>query len=208
MSQSMRTETRLMFGPVAAAIFLAGVVCLAHLVPGYSHLQQSISAIGRLGTAMRIPFALILICYACSLLIFASGILRVAAGSSAAGLPALWIGFYALTQFGIAVFATPHPLHNIFGLLGLLGLLAPLVLAFTWRRAGPRSLIVTSTVLGLMVLGAITLNLSELWPQSALWRLVEPYPGLAQRLLVAVWLAWLVAAGIMMRRRQDVAHMR
>jgi hypothetical protein len=35
----MRTETRLMFGPVAAVIFFAGVAGLALLVPGYSHLQ-------------------------------------------------------------------------------------------------------------------------------------------------------------------------
>jgi hypothetical membrane protein len=196
----MRTETRLLFGPIAAAIFFAGVTCLALFVPGYSHLQQSISAIGRLGTPMRLPFALVVACYACSLLIFASGIFRVAARSRAPKLPAYWVGYLALTQLGIAVFATPHPLHNIFGLLGLFGDLAPLALAFTWRRAGPRRLIVISCLLGLMVLGSIVLNLSELFPQSALWQLVEPYPGLAQRLLVAVWLAWLVAAGAMMRR--------
>ena len=200
----MRTEARLIFGPVAAAIFFAGVAGLALLVPGYHHLQQSISAIGRLGTPMRIPFALVFVCYACSLLIFASGIFRVADGCGAPRLPAYWLGGYALTQFGIAIFATPHPLHNIFGLLGGLGLLAPLVLAFTWRRAGPRSLVVTSTVLGLMVLGTIVLNLSELFPRSALWQLVSPYPGLGQRLLVAVWLAWLVAAGVMMRRQENL----
>jgi hypothetical membrane protein len=199
-SQSMTTETRLIFGPVAAAIFFIGVACLALLIPGYSHVQQSISAIGRLGTPMRVPFALIFVCYACSLLIFASGIFRFAAKNRASKLPAYWIGCLALTQLGIAVFATPHPLHNIFGLFGLLGDLAPLVLALTWRRSGPRSLIIISYVLGLMVLGSIVLNLSELLPQSALWQLVRPYPGLAQRFLVAVWLAWLIAAGVVMRR--------
>jgi hypothetical membrane protein len=206
----LRTESRLIFGPVAAAIFFVGVACLAALVPGYSHLDQSISAIGKLGTPMRIPFALVIACYACSLLVFAAGIFRVAATSGASKLPAFWIGYLALTQLGIAVFATPHPLHNIFGLLGLLGDLAPLALAFTWRRVGPHSLILISYVLGLMVLGSIVLNLSELFPQSALWQLVSDYPGLGQRLLVAVWLAWLTTAGVMMRRQQrsDAGHTR
>lgn len=189
-----------MFGPVAAAIFLAGVWCLALLVPGYSHVQQSISAIGKLGTPLRIPFAAVMACYACSLLVFASGILRAAAGSGVSRFPAYVIGYYAVTQLGIAVFATPHPLHNVFGLASMPGYLAPLALVFTWRRTGPRSLIVISSVLGLVVLAAIVLGLSELFPQLGLWQLVSPYPGLVQRLLVAGWLPWLAIAGVMMRR--------
>lgn len=196
----MRTETRLIFGPVAAGIFLVGVICLALLIPGYSHAQQSISAIGKLGTPLRIPFALVIACYAYALLIFSSGVFRVAAGIGASRLPAYLIGYYAFTQFGIAAFATPHPLHNVFGLLSMLGYLAPLALAFTWRRAGPRSLIVISCLLGLVVLAAIVLSLSELFPRLGLWQLVSPYPGLVQRLLVVGWLPWFIAAGVMMRR--------
>src|SRR3954470_13029015 len=70
----LRTETRLIFGPVAAAIFFVGVACLALLTPDYSHVQQSISAIGKLGSPLRLPFALVIASYACSLLVFASGI--------------------------------------------------------------------------------------------------------------------------------------
>jgi hypothetical membrane protein len=198
----MRTETRLMFGPVAAVIFFAGVAGLALLVPGYSHLQQSISAIGKLGSPTRIPFALVFVCYACSLLVFASGLFRAAAKRGAPKLSAYLLCWYALTQLGIAVFATPHPLHNIFGLSSFPGLLAPLALAFTWRRVGPTSLVVVSFVLGAMVLGSLVLNLSELFPQSALWQLLSPYPGLGQRLLVAVWLAWLMTASLLMRREK------
>lgn len=158
---------------------------------------------------MRIPFALVFVFYACSLLIFASGIFRMAVQRGAPTLPAYLIGYYALTQLGIAVFATPHPLHNIFGLLSMLGYLAPLALAFTWRHAGPHSLIVFSYLLGLIVLAAIVLGLSELFPQSGLWQLVSPYPGLVQRLLVAAWLPWLIASGAIMRRqhRLDAALM-
>jgi len=198
----MKTETRLLFGPVAATIFFVGVIGLALLVPGYSHLQQSISAIGRLGTPMRTPFALVIACYSASILIFASGIYSLAVARGASKLPAYWLGFLALTQLGIAVFATPHPLHDMFGLLGLLGDLVPLVLAFTWRRVGPRNIVAISFGLGLLVFATLILNLSELFPQSALWQLEEPYPGLAQRLFVVVWLTWLVVAGVAMRRPQ------
>jgi hypothetical protein len=198
----LSTETRLIFGPVAAAIFFVGVACLALLIPGYSHVQQSISAIGMLGTPLRGPFAFVIACYACSLLIFASGIFRVAAKSGVPKFPAYMIGYYALTRFGIATFATPHPLHNIFGLLSMLGYLTPLALAFTWGRIGPHKLIIISYLLGLTVLVAIILGLSELFPQLGLWQLVSPYPGLVQRLLVAAWLPWFVAAGILLRRQQ------
>lgn len=198
----MRTETRLIFGPVAAAIFFVGVASLAFLIPGYSHVQQSISAIGKLGTPMRIPFALVIAGYAGSLLIFASGIFRTAAKRAASKLPAYLIGYYAFTQLGIAVFATPHPLHNVFGLLSMPGYLAPLALAFIGRRVGPHSLIVISYLLGLVVLGAIVLGLSELFPQLGLWQLMSPFPGLVQRLLVAAWLPWLAAAGIIIRRQE------
>ncbi|HKU63659.1 MAG TPA: DUF998 domain-containing protein [Rhizomicrobium sp.] len=203
MSQLMKTETRLIFGPVAAAIFFVGVTGLALLIPGYSHVQQSISVIGKLGTPLRIPFSLVIACYACSLLIFASGIFQVAAKTGSPKLPAYMIGYYAFTQLGIAVFATPHPLHNVFGLLSMLGYLAPLTLAFTWRRIGPHSLIVISYLLGLVVLVAIVLGLSELFPQLGLWQLVSPYPGLVQRLLVAGWLPWFIAASVIMRRQQS-----
>ena len=198
----LRTETRLIFGPVAAAIFFVGVACLAILIPGYSHIQQSISAIGKLGSPLRLPFALVIASYACSLLFFASGIFRLAAKRGASKLPAYLIGYYALTQLGIAVFATPHPFHNIFGLLSMPGYLSPLVFAFTWRRAGPHSLIVISCLLGLVVLAAIVLGLSELFPQLGLWQLVSRYPGLVQRMLVAGWLPWFIAAGAILRRQQ------
>jgi hypothetical protein len=112
------------------------------------------------------------------------------------------IGYYAFTQFGIAIFATPHPLHNIFGLLSMPGYFTPLVLAFAWRGIAPHNLIVISYLLGLVVLVAVVLGLSELFPQLGLWQLVSPYPGLVQRLLIAGWLPWFVAAGILLMRQQ------
>ncbi len=74
----MGTERRLLFGPIAAIIFFFGVLGLSLLIPGYSHVHQDISTIGRLGTRLRIPFAIVIACYACSLTIFATGIFNAA----------------------------------------------------------------------------------------------------------------------------------
>lgn len=197
----MRTKTRLLFGPIAAVIFFFGVLGLASLLPGYSHVHQDISTIGRIGSPERVPFSAVFIFYACSLAIFASGIFNLAGHAGLSRLPAYLVAFMAFTQIGIAIFATPHPLHNMFGIASMLGFLAPIALAVSWRRVRPpRTLIVVSYVLGLLVLGCVIVGLSELYPQSQLWQLVKSVPGLVQRSLAGAWLAWLFASGILMRR--------
>jgi hypothetical membrane protein len=197
----MRTETRLLFGSIAAVIFFFGVLGLSLLILGYSHVHQDISTIGRIGSPQRIPFSVVFILYACSLLIFASGILRVARHAGTSELPVYLVAFMGLTQIGIAIFATPHPLHNMFGIASMLGFLAPLAMAAGWRRdCAARTLVVVSCVLGLFVLGSIFVSLSELYPQSPVWRLVKSVPGLVQRSLAGGWLAWLFVSGILMRR--------
>jgi len=197
----MRIETRLLFGPIAAAIFLFGVLGLSLLLPGYSHVHQDISTIGRIGSPERVPFAVVFLIYACSLLIFASGIFNVAGHAGASGLPAYLVAFMAFTQIGIAIFATPHPLHNMFGIASMAGFLAPIAMAVSWRRVrSAQTLIVVSYILGFLVLGSIIVGLSELYPQSQLWQLVKSVPGLVQRSLAAAWLAWLVVSGFLMRQ--------
>jgi len=175
----MKTETRLLFGPIAAVIFFFGVLGLSLLIPGYSHVHQDISTIGRIGSPQRIPFSIVFIFYACSLLIFASGIFNVAGHAGTSKLPAYLVAFMAFTQIGIAIFATPHPFHNIFGIASMVGFLAPIAMAVSWRGAVyARTLVVVSYVLGFLVLVSIIVGLSELYPQSQLWQLVKSVPGL------------------------------
>lgn len=197
----MRTETRLLFGPIAAGIFFFGVLGLSLLIPGYSHVHQDISTIGRIGSPERIPFSVVFILYAGALLVFASGIFKLAKQAGTSRWPAYLVAFMAFTQVGIAIFATPHPLHNKFGIASMAGFLAPLALAIGWRRdRSARTLVVVSCTLGLLVLGSIITSLSELYPQSQLWQLVKSAPGLVQRSLAATWLAWLLVSGLLMRR--------
>jgi hypothetical protein len=189
----MRTETRLLFGPIAAVVFFFGVLGLSLLIPGYSHVHQDISPIGKLGSPLRVPFSIVLISYACSLLFFASGVFNVAGHAGTSRLPAYLVAFMAFTQIGVAIFATPHPLHNMFGIASMAGFLAPLAMAVGWKRdRSARTLVVASYVLGFLVLGSLIVGLSELDPQSQLWQLVKSGPGLVQRSLAAAWLTWLL----------------
>jgi len=70
----MKSDHRLLFGPLAAAILGTGIVGLARWVPGYSQVRQTVSEIGELDSPMRIPFTIMLCCVALCLLVFAAGI--------------------------------------------------------------------------------------------------------------------------------------
>lgn len=196
-----RSNSRLWFGLVAAAILLIGVMGLAALVPGYSQVRQTVSEIGEVGSPARIPFAAMLCAVAACLLVFASAVRDL---SKARGLPvwaAAFLGFMAIPAAGIGIFAYPHPLHNLFGLLELVGYQAPVVLALTWRRdAGARRIVTFSWIMGLLVWIAIALNLVTFARGSAVWDAISPVYGLMQRALFAAWFVWCAGAGLMMRR--------
>jgi hypothetical protein len=74
----MKTETRSLFGPMAALVFFFGVFGLSLLLPDYSQVHQDISTIGKMGSPLRVPFSVVFVFYASSLLIFASGIFNAA----------------------------------------------------------------------------------------------------------------------------------
>jgi hypothetical membrane protein len=198
---NMRTEIRLLFGPIAAVIFFFGVLGLSLLMPGYSHVHQDVSTIGRIGSPERVPFSIVSNFYACSLLIFACGIFTLARLGRTSRLSAYLVAFMAFTQIGIAIFATPHPLHNMFGIASMFGFLAPIAMAVGRRKdRSARTLVAVSYILGFIVLGAIIANLSELYPQSLIWQSMKSVPGLVQRSLAGTWLIWLFVSGILMRR--------
>src|SRR4030095_9881518 len=107
---------------------------LALLIPGYSHVHQTVSEIGEIGSPARVPFAVMLGCVAVCILVFASAVRAVSGAAHHSRLAAYLIGFMALPAAGIGIFAYPHPAHNVFGMSELIGYQAPLFLALTWRR--------------------------------------------------------------------------
>jgi hypothetical membrane protein len=193
----MKRNYRLLYGPLAAAVFVLGVAGLALMIPGYSHVRQTISEIGENGSPARFPFALMLCCVAACILVFASAVRDISVQAGRSTLAAYVIGFMALSASGVGVFAYPHPLHNIFGMSELIGYQAPLVLALTWRR-DPRAkaLVAFSWIMFALIWIAIALNMSSLDRHGEVWAHVKPAYGLAQRALFAAWFGWCVGAGV------------
>src|SRR6478672_8286809 len=109
----MKRNYRFLFGPLAGAILGFGIAGLALLLPGYSHVRQTVSEIGEIGSPARVPFAVMLCCVAACILVFAAAVRdrSLQAGYSAAA--AYLTGFMALSAAGVGLFAYPNPLHNV-----------------------------------------------------------------------------------------------
>jgi hypothetical protein len=71
---ALKPDNRLLFGPSAAAVLLAGIAVLPLWVPGFSQVRQTVSEIGEMDSPARIPFAIMLCAVALCLLIFALGV--------------------------------------------------------------------------------------------------------------------------------------
>jgi hypothetical membrane protein len=199
----MKRNYRLLFGPLAAAILGSGIAGLALPIPGYSHVHQTVSEIGELGSTARVPFAIMLCCVAACILVFASAVRDLSVMARHSRLAAYLTGFMALPAAGIGIFAYPHPLHNIFGISELIGYQAPLVLALTWRRDPRARLLVSlSWILYVVVCVAIALNLSSFDRQGLIWAYVKPVQGLAQRALFAAWFGWAAAVGLLLFQKK------
>jgi amino acid permease len=57
---------------MAGAILALGIAGLALMIPGYNHVQQTVSEIGEIGSPARFPFAVLLCCVAACILVFAA----------------------------------------------------------------------------------------------------------------------------------------
>lgn len=189
-----------MSGPLALAILACGVLALPVLIPGYSHVRQTVSEIGQSDSPARVPFALLLLGVAACTLVFAQAFRQAASRTGNSPAPAILVGAMAVSVTGVAVFAHPHPLHNVFGLSELVGYQAPLLFALLWRR-DPRAgrLVALSWVLYLVMVLAIAANLSALLGMDAIWAYVQSRIGLAQRMLFAAWFGWIALLGWSLR---------
>lgn len=200
----MKRTYRLLFGPLAAIILALGVAGLPLFIPGYSHVRQTVSEIGELGSPARIPFAIMLGSIAICLLLFASAVGKVLAGAHHSKLAAWLIGFMAIPVAGIGVFAFPHPLHNVFGLSELIAYQAPLAMALAWRGdSRGKPLVAVSWIAFLLIWLAIALNLSPTVP--SIWVHLKPVHGLLQRALFATWFGWCALVGVLFVRLESLS---
>ena len=199
----MKRSDRLLFGPASAAIFCIGVAGLALLVPGYSHLHQTVSEIGEVGSPARVPFTVMLACVAACTLIFATAVRDLSSQAGRSQVPTFLLVCSALSALGVGIFAFPHPLHNVFGLSEIFGYQAPVAVALAWRSdPKAKALVTCSWIFFALLWIAMALNLSPLFPHSWLWAHLKPVNGLVQRSLFLSWFAWCTVAGLLMWRRE------
>lgn len=196
----MQLQTRLLFGPLALVILAGGVALLSVFTPGYSNVRHTVSEIGQMGAPAQVPFALLLLSVAACTLVFAHALQRTASQAGQSRVPAHLVGAMAASIVGVAVFAHPHRLHNVFGLSELVGYQAPLLFALLWRHdPRARRLVALSWAVYLVIVLAIIANLSALLGMDALWALTERHIGLAQRLLFGAWFGWCALLGWSLR---------
>jgi hypothetical protein len=192
-------DRRLLFGPLAAGLLLAGIVGLALIVPGYSQVRQTVSEIGERDSPARVPFAVMLCLVSMCLIVFATGVRAESRRAGHNAFCAYLILCMAVSGAGVGLFAFPHPLHNVFGMSETIGYQAPLAFVLAWR-ADPtaRRLVAFSWVLFVLVWISIALNLSSLLRQGSLWMQIKPYYGLVQRSLFAAWFCWCAGLGVLL----------
>jgi hypothetical protein len=175
-------------GAAAALLFFTAVYGLSGMLEGYSHTGQTVSEIGRAGSPAETHWRVAKLLVAAGLLAFAASISAFARTLGVSQLPAAFIAFFAVSVSGMGLFATPHPLHNLFGLSALVGYMAPLVTALTWRRhVELRTVAALSAIAWCIVVLAIVLNLSPLFA-PALYPL--EYYGVVQRGLFVAHFGW------------------
>lgn len=205
------TDRRVLFGPLAAVILAAGILGLALMLPGYSQIRQTVSEIGEMGSPARIPFAIMLCGVALCLLIFAAGVGAESKKSGHGTLCAYLIACMAVSAAGVGLFASPHPLHNVFGESELIGYQAPLAFALAWRAdpdPGARKLVVFSWAFFALIWISIALNFGSLDRHSAFGSAIAPVYGLVQRSLFAAWFGWCAGLGALLWQRRLPAHAR
>lgn len=187
----MNRDARLLFGPLAAILFIAGVAVLPVFVPGYSAVRRTVSEIGQMSSPMRWPFAGLLWVVAACAFVFAAALWRArsAGRTVAAALTVFCTAWMGVAAVALGWFAYPAALHNVFGLSELIAYQAPLAFAVAWRgesRAG----VGFSLLMYVLTLASLALNLAALLDNGAFWHLVKPVFGLLQRSLFAVFFVW------------------
>jgi hypothetical membrane protein len=198
----MTRDNRLLFGLLGLVIFLAGLLALPPLVPGYDSVRQTVSEIGEMDSPMRWPFAAMLFAVAICMAVFALGLRSAsihARRNSFSAWLAAWMGVAA---GALGYFAFPHPLHNVFGLSELIGYQAPLAFALAWRNA-PRanSAVRFSWLMYGLLLISLALNLTAIVRSGTIWNDIRPFYGLVQRSLFLCFFVWSAGTGWMLWRR-------
>ncbi|HEV7166002.1 MAG TPA: DUF998 domain-containing protein [Gammaproteobacteria bacterium] len=198
----MRRSDLFLSGPLGTVIFFLGVPLLALMVPGYSHVRQTVSEIGAMDSPGRFPFTFMLAAISLCMFVFAFAIRDAASKAGRNQIVAYLVACMGISGLGVGIFSTPHPLHNVFGMSEIVGYQAPLALALAWKGdPKAKNLVIWSWVLFAALWLSMLLNMSPLLSHDWLWPRLKPVNGLVQRSLFLAWFVWCAIAGILMWRR-------
>jgi len=195
------TSSRLWFGPIAALLLFAGIFAVGLVTPDYSHVRQTVSELGEVGSPGQIAFSVLLCLVAACLIIFAGAVAHSLRELGHSTLPAWFLGAMAISTAGVGLFAYPEPLHNIFGMSETVGYQAPLVAALVCKT-DPRAKRIKafSIVMYVAVLLAIAVNLIALVRPAETWAQIKPFFGVVQRSLFASWFIWCTGYALLLMR--------
>lgn len=181
-------------GPLAGIIFFSAVYGLAPMLGSYSHVAQTVSEIGKYGSPAKIPFQAAVLTVAFCLLVFAGSLYRFAKSRGASLVPSCLMAVFGFAEMGMAIFPSPHPLHNVFGLSAIIGYLTPLAVAVAWRNLrDSSSLRRFAWVAFALVVLTMFLNLSPIFSRD-LYPL--EYYGIVQRSLLLTFFGWCFYVGV------------
>lgn len=186
-------------GPLAAIIFFSAVYGLAPMLGSYSHAAQTVSEIGKNGSPAEIPFQAAVLSVAFCLLVFARSLYRFAKSEGASLTPSFLMAIFGFAEMGMAIFPSPHSLHNVFGLSATIGYMTPLAVALSWRNLKDlSSLRRFAWVAFALVVLTMFLNLSPIFARD-LYPL--EYYGIVQRSLLFTFFGWCFYVGVDLYRR-------
>jgi len=195
------TSSRLWFGPVAALLLLAGIIAIGAITPDYSHVRQTVSELGEVGSPGQVAFSVLLCLVAACLIIFATAVARTLKDTGHSTLPAWFLAAMAISTAGVGLFAFPQPLHNIFGMSETVGYQAPLVGALVCKMdPGMKRVKAFSLLMYVVVLLAIAVNLMALVRPAEIWSQIKPFFGIVQRSLFASWFIWCTGYALLLMR--------
>ncbi len=177
----MRPKKLLSLGWIVAILFILGTSFMGNLLVDYSHVSQTVSEIGEVGSPLYVPFQILTITVGILLILFGIGVRSFAKHKKLSVVPALFVMIYGLAELGIGIFASPHPLHNMFGLLMTLGYFSPLLFFLFWNNKLGKSFKWFSLITFVLVILGIFLNLSPMF-NPTLYPM--EYYGIVQRFLL------------------------
>ena len=168
-------------GWIAGIGFILGTLIMGAILADYNVVSQTVSEIGQAGSPLKRAFLIFSLSIGTLLILFSMGLISFSKKYSLSVIPGIFLLTFGLAEFGIGAFASPHPLHNVFGLSMTIGYFSPFLFFILWRdKLGGRFKWISLLVFVMVIVG-IFLNLSPLFAPN-----LYPieYYGLVQRFLL------------------------